>query len=488
MHRLLRIRLIKKAQDYYMSKPPIRFLVTMADAAAVPFALLLAYLLRYGDKVGPHLIQPTPWSALIVVAVGALVSWFGLYGFMSLDAFSTGWSLPATVSRLALGVVIQMGVVLALAYLARVYFSRLILSYFAIIFYVVALLVRVVIYRVLRSYHRVGKTRRVVIVGEGKVANELTRRIRRHPELLYEVVGLLNPWMQPGNGRANQSVTGTPELSSLDVLKVLEERGVQELMVCLDQPSATEVQHFLARCLGKGMRVSLVPQPYELYCSRARLVELEGVPLVALEGLPHSRAAAGVKRAIDLILGVPLSLLACPILAVSSLVLKLEGRNALRIELRGGRYGQPFRMYKLNVDRHAVDSTGFQRFLCRLSISELPQLLNVLTGKMSLVGPRPETLKRIGEYSEWQRQRLNMRPGMTGLAQVNGLREQHSSEEKTRYDLQYIVRWTPIFDLILLLQTVWTLFARLIASDDPPTAPLSESGPDASVFSRHVTQ
>ena len=81
-----------------------------------------------------------------------------------------------------------------------------------------------------------------------------------------------------------------------------------------------------------------------------------------------------------------------------------------------------------------------------------------------------------------------MRPGMTGLAQVNGLREQHSSEEKTRYDLQYMVHWTPIFDLILLLETVWTLFARLFASDEPPAAAHPGSGPTAAVFSRHVTQ
>jgi len=217
-------------------------------------------------------------------------------------------------------------------------------------------------------------------------------------------------------------------------------------------------------------------------------VELEGIPLVALEGVPHSRVAAAIKRSTDLILGVPLSVLAFPILAISSLMLKWQGRDALRRELRGGRFGEPFRMYRLNADRHAVDATGFQRFLHRLSISELPQLINVLKGEMSLVGPRPETLKRIGEYSEWHRQRLNVRPGMTGLAQVNGLREQHPSEEKTRYDLQYIVHWTPIFDLTLLLQTIWTLVARLMANSEPPTARLSESDHPSSVFSRHATQ
>ena len=471
-----------------MSKPPTRFVIILADAAAVPFALLLAYLFRYGDKVGAHLTQPTPWDAIITVVVGALVSWFGLYESMSLDSFSEGWSLPATVSHLALAAAIQMGVVLALAYLAKVYLSRLIVIYFAITFCGLVLLVRVVTYCVLRTYHRIGKARRVVIVGEGKVARELVRRIRRHPELLGEVVGLLNPWTQQGNGSGNHSGTGNGELSSLDALKALEEKGVQELMVCLEQPAVPEVQHFLARCLGQGIRVSLVPQPYELYCSRARLVEIEGIPLVALEGMPHSRAAAAIKRSTDLILGVPLSVLAFPILAISSLVLILQRRDPLRRELRGGRYGEPFRMYRLNADRHAVDATGFQRFLHRLSISELPQLFNVLTGEMSLVGPRPETLKRIGEYSDWHRQRLNVRPGITGLAQVNGLREQHSSEEKTRYDLQYIVRWTPIFDLTLLLQTVWTLIARLFSSARPPTAPLPEGHQPPSVFSRPAIQ
>jgi lipopolysaccharide/colanic/teichoic acid biosynthesis glycosyltransferase len=471
-----------------MSKPPIRSVVMVTDAVVVPLAVFLAYLLRWGGNVGALLVQPAAWHPIFIIVAAGLVCWFGLYESMSLDSFSTGWSLPATVSRIALAVAIQMGVVLAVAYLTRVYFSRLVLAYFAIIFCALVLLVRIVTYHVLRAYRRTGKTRRVVIVGEGKVAHELSRRIRRHPELLYEVVGLLNPQTQPGNGHDCRSVMGNSDLSSLDALNALKEKGVQELMVCFDQPPAPEVQHFLARCLGQGMRVSLVPQPYELYCSRASLVHLEGVPLVALEGLRQSRVTAAIKRSADLILGVPLSLLASPILAISCLVLKLQGCNPVRRDLRGGRYGDPFWMYRLNVDRHRVDATAFQHFLCQLSISELPQLFNVLTGEMSLVGPRPETLKRIGEYSEWQRQRLNVRPGMTGLAQINGLREQHSSEEKTRYDLQYIVRWNPIFDLILLIETVWTLSARLLRSDGPPTAPLSGGGSSASVFSRRVTQ
>jgi lipopolysaccharide/colanic/teichoic acid biosynthesis glycosyltransferase len=79
---------------------------------------------------------------------------------------------------------------------------------------------------------------------------------------------------------------------------------------------------------------------------------------------------------------------------------------------------------------------------------------------MSLVGPRPESPERVKSYSEWQRQRLKVQAGVTGLAQVQGLREHHSSEEKTRFDLQYIIHWSPFLDLSLLLQTVWTLLFR----------------------------
>jgi len=462
----------------------IRFVLVGADIAAVPIALFLAYLFRYGHKVGAQLTHPTPWAPINVVVVGAIVPWLLLHKPMSLGSFSEGWSLPATFSRVVLGSAMQMGVVLALAYMSRVYISRLILIYFAIAFCGLVLFARVITYDVLCVYHRGGKSRRVVIVGDGRVARELVQRIRRHPELLYEVVGLLNPSTQPGNGNNNPSPNGNGELSSLDALKFLEQKGVQTLLVCMDQPPVAEVESFLAHCLDQGIRVGLVPQLYELYTSRARLVELGGVPLVALEGPPDFRVAAAIKRATDLVLCLPLMLLALPILAFASLVLRIQGRGVLRRELRGGWHGEPFTMYRLDVDREPADAPAFQRLLCRLSISELPQLFNVLMGQMSLVGPRPESLEHVRGYSAWQQRRLNIKPGITGLAQVNGLREKHSSEEKTRYDLQYMVHWSPITDAVLLLQTLWTLAARLRVGAEPSRSRPHEGGPHTSVVSR----
>jgi hypothetical protein len=117
-------------------------------------------------------------------------------------------------------------------------------------------------------------------------------------------------------------------------------------------------------------------------------------------------------------------------------------------------------MYRLNSDRHAVGFPFHEFVMQQSSFTELPQLLNVLRGDMSLVGPRPEGPEKVRHYSDWHRQRLSVKPGITGLAQVHGLRDQNSSEDKTRYDLQYILHRSLFLDISLLLQTISTLALR----------------------------
>jgi lipopolysaccharide/colanic/teichoic acid biosynthesis glycosyltransferase len=120
-------------------------------------------------------------------------------------------------------------------------------------------------------------------------------------------------------------------------------------------------------------------------------------------------------------------------------------------------------MLRLNVDRDPQHGSSFHRMLWQFSISELPQFWNVLRGEMSLVGPRPEGPERTLCYSAWQQQRLSVKPGMTGLAQVHGLRERHPSEDKTRHDLQYMLHPTPLKDVSLLIETIWTVTSRLVS-------------------------
>ena len=454
-----------------MTSRRIHFSILTADLLWIAVALAGSFLLRYRGNfihVSSHPLQ----SSFPVILLGSSATWFLLYQMMDLDCFRGGWQMSATVSRTSLAVAIHFAVILACGYFARMYYSRLLLFYFLLLLWPGLLGIRFGAHSLLRAQKRAGKTRKVVLIGDNGLAREMIYRIRRHPELLYEIVGLLSPF---GDGETSNGAAPAGSgngLGSLDVLEILKTLSVREVIVLPKHSPGVELQNFLVRCQQEGILIHLLPQPYELYVSRPRLSEVDGVPLVSLEQPSFSPLADRAKRIFDLVFGILLFLPAMAIVAVAGIALWMKGRRFLRREVRCGREGKPFDMCRLDIEMDEHKASTLDKFFRRLSVSELPQILNVLHGEMSLVGPRPESLERARDYSEWQKQRLKVQPGMTGLAQVNGLREQHSSEEKSRHDLHYIMHWSPVLDLVLLVQTVWTLTARFLhARDHFPLGP-----------------
>jgi sugar transferase EpsL len=164
----------------------------------------------------------------------------------------------------------------------------------------------------------------------------------------------------------------------------------------------------------------------------------------------------------DLALASFLVVPAIPPLLVGAVLLKIKKGRGFCRELRCGQGGEPFWIYRLNSQRYVDNLSPYEVVLQHLSITELPQLLNVMLGEMSLVGPRPEPPEKVKHYSDWQKQRLNVKPGITGLAQVHGLRDQNSSEDKTRFDLQYILNRSVFTYISLLMQTFWTIALRFV--------------------------
>ena len=246
----------------------------------------------------------------------------------------------------------------------------------------------------------------------------------------------------------------------MEVTALLRAQGVDELAM-VHGSNSPEVQNMAARCREEGIRVSYVPQPYEPYLSRPRLLDLDGLSLLRLEAVSPTPFTRVAKRCSDLALGSVLAVVALPIILICSVLLHWRTGRGFRWESRVGWQGREFPKLRLNVARDPKDGQRFRRVLWQLSVSELPQFWNVLRGEMSLVGPRPEGPERARRYSPRVQQRLSAKPGMTGLAQVCGLREQHSSEEKTELDLQYLMHPSVFLDLSLLIETVWTLAARL---------------------------
>ncbi len=433
--------------------------IWVADLAWILLAFLAADLLRFGTTWTPD--ERSSIHALVPFAIGACLTWSALSLFMQMDGFRGGWRLSAVLSQLLVAISCTLAVLTVLGYFSRSYVSRLAFTYFMLLLATGFLGVRFGARAILQLWHDGGPVWRVLVIGSGRVAQEVATKIEQHPETLCKVVGLLFPSQD-----AEQPAPAHPssaQLSTFDIFDLLRERRVNELVVALPYAPTAEIRQMISRARDMGIATSMVPQSYELYAYRPRLFNLDGLPLLQLQEPGLRRRYVALKRALDIVLSaaliIPTSLLLLPI----GVILLLKTGSAMRRETRIGQYGVPFLMWRLNVNRPVSSGSRFERILDDLSITELPQLWNVIKGQMSLIGPRPEPPAWIATYSEWQQRRLRVKPGMTGLAQVHGLREYSSSEHKTRFDLQYVMEPHLLWDISLLLQTIWTLVMRLFS-------------------------
>jgi lipopolysaccharide/colanic/teichoic acid biosynthesis glycosyltransferase len=433
--------------------------ILAADLLWLTLSMILAWLIRYGSA---WRVQPRQTvQAFSITLLGSLLIWSILWSVLELDGFRGGWRFAAVASHLVLAVTIVMVVILSAGYLVRIYVSRLALGYFSIAMLGGFILIRIAARTILHTRYRRGSLRQIVIVGSGPVAREVAARIEHHPEMLCRVVGFLATRDESLEVLTAQSAPDVINLPTCNIVNFLRTQNVDELIFAMPRNGSPEVVELLDHCVKRGIAISVVPQPYELYLSTPELLDLDGLPILRLR---HSLWVATNplwKRVLDLVVSVPLLVPAIPVILGAALVLRIKKGAGFCREQRYGLHGQTFALYRLNSPRRAQGLPRYELIMQHLSVTELPQLFNVLRGDMSLVGPRPEGFESVRHYTDWHRQRLNVKPGITGLAQVHGLREQTPLEDKTRYDLQYILRRSLFQDMSLLLQTMWTLTSRL---------------------------
>jgi lipopolysaccharide/colanic/teichoic acid biosynthesis glycosyltransferase len=457
-----------------MNPRAVRHFIFGLDLLWIALSGVAAYMLRTSSPWNLHYLRIAAHeSSFLIAAAGA--AWLLVFYRLKLDGFYGGYETSAMLSQLCTGTVALGLLVASAGFLLHEDGSRLLLAAFTALFFGTAFAGRMVARALARRFAAQGRRRRVVIVGRGKVAQELAERIRKHPEIGWELIGFLFPSADDAvapilSGGSSQ------QLNSLGIDSLLKQQAVDELVLAGPVPDQGEMLNLVANCRHRGVRVFMVPGFYQLYLNRTALIDLDGLPLLHFaEGTP-TRLQSFAKRIFDLAVSFVLLLAGSPLLAFTGIVLWLQTGKVVFSEQRCGRDGRPFRMYRFYTRRGPRRESGFERLLQTLSITELPQLLNVLKGEMSLVGPRPETEERVKRYSDWQRQRLVCKPGITGLAQVHGLREEHLSEDKAYFDLRYIQDASLLIDVALILQTMWALPCRLFAAKAPPVPPLEAGG------------
>ncbi len=317
---------------------------------------------------------------------------------------------------------------------------------------------------------------RVLIIGAGDVGHTLAAKISKHPEYRMTLVGFLD------DGEPRNNVVGGPVLPMIgvfdDLSRVVIEQRIDRVIVAFSQARHDDFLRIVRTCADSAVRVNIVPRLFEVVSSRALVDDVEGIPLLDVGHVELSRFNRLVKRAFDLVVGGICFLCFLPVLAVMAVVIKMDSKGPVFfLQERMGRGGKSFMMYKfrsmhVGADRLRAELaeqneysgpmfkikedprvTRVGRFIRRWSVDELPQIINVMLGDMSLVGPRPLWVDEARQVRGWTQKRLDITPGITGLWQVLG-RSDIPFDEMVKLDYMYVTGWSLSWDIKLLVQTV----------------------------------
>jgi len=462
--------MLKKHAQFFKS------LFFISDLLILSLAWILAYVVRYyTDLIRPPILGTPPFLIYIQFMFPLLVIWslfskkINLYRPRRIDHFFKELFDVAKCMTLTLIILI------AVIYLFRRFeFSRLAFFYFWVMSIFGLISVRFFARKTLRMLRKTGYNQRfALIAGTGALGQKVLEKIELFPELGIQVIGFLT---QKGE-EIGKKIKNIPILGGYEDLdKILNEKEVNIFFIAISINEYGCFESLIKKIDGHLSEIKVVPGSYDFLNLRGGMDTLGDLPLVSLQGSPLYGWDSVFKKIFDLILGTLILVIVSPVMVIISLLIKLtsEGPILYRQE-RVGIDGRTFQMFKfrtMKVDAEKETGpvwakendprrTGIGAFLRKTSLDELPQLFNVLKGEMSLVGPRPERPNFVEEFRNRipsYMLRHKIKAGMTGWAQVNGLRGNTSLEKRIEHDLYYFQNWSIGFDLRILFMTFWKGF------------------------------
>lgn len=371
--------------------------------------------------------------------------------------------------------ILMAGFFLALSYSEQLKnFSRSMFIYFFMINIILEEIERLMIRAFLRSIRKNGYNQKhILLVGYSKAAEQYIDRIKQNPQWGYNIRGILDDNIARGTMYKGVKVIG----SVGNLSYILPENKLDEIAITLGLEEYYKLEKIVAECEKSGVHTKFIPDYGNIIPTRPYTEDLLGLPVINIRYVPLSNTFnALIKRLTDIIGSIICIIIFSPIMLTSAVLVKMTSKGPLIFKQeRVGLHNKPFQMYKFRTmyvqteeeekkgwtQKNDPRVTSVGRFLRKTSLDEFPQLFNVLKGDMSLVGPRPERPQYVEKFREEIPRYMikhQVRPGMTGWAQVNGYRGDTSIRKRIEHDLYYIENWTLGLDIKILFLTVFKGF------------------------------
>ncbi len=472
--------MVREAQTF------LKQLVRIIDGVAIVLAFLWTYNIRQNYravyKLDMVVNQPLSnlkdlgsylWLLLLILPIWLCIL-HALGAYRELRVKSSRQIVPVLFKANVLALLSLSAFVflLKLDYVSRTFMGMFFIASFIMLCFERACLIEIWRMMAKRDHFQ----RNILIVGTGKRAQALIQSVHNHKNWGLHLVGLLDPdpvWV-------GKEVAGVPIIGALyDLPKILQEHVIDEVIFSVPRNWMSLIEEGVLHCEHVGVRATVATDLFNIRFAKAQPTEMDGIPLVSFQAVPAGEWQLAIKRFADIIMSLAGLIVLLPFFPVVALAIKLTSKGPIFFtQTRVGLNGRLFKLYKFRsmvVDAEARQAqlwhlnemggpvfkitkdprmTPIGNFLRKTSIDELPQLLNVLRGEISLIGPRPPIPQEVAKYEPWQRRRLSMRPGITGYWQVNGRSQIKDFDQWMRLDLAYIDRWSLFFDMQIIFKTI----------------------------------
>jgi len=465
--------LIKDNQRYFNR------LYVVLDALSVCIAYLLSWVYKFVILDGPEGLSFIQYCIVLIPIVPLYLTLylaFNLYASKRLQGrrLEGGNIIKANT----IGLLLIMGTLFLLRSYNDYadYYSKTMLLYFYVINIILETCVRNLIRIALRRMRKSGfNLRHIIFVGYSSAAEAFIDRIRANPQWGYKIKGILDDNKEIGYKYKGVSILGTTD----ELEQILENNRLDEIALTLGLQEYYKLKRLVAACEKSGVHTKFVPDYNDIIPTRPYTEDLLGLPVVNIRHVPLTNTFNMIcKRIMDIAGSVVAIVIFSPVMLVTAVLVKATSKGPMIYKQeRVGLHNQIFQMYKFRsmevqsagsekkawTVRNDPRVTWVGRFIRGTSIDELPQLFNILKGDMSLVGPRPERpffVEKFREEIPRYMVKHQVRPGLTGWAQVNGYRGDTSIKKRIEYDLYYIENWTLGLDIKILFLTFFKGFVN----------------------------